>query len=67
LNPILNNLRYTDFANTYIKTGPQIASGSLQGNISVLWYAAHFISFALYGLVLDSIRFGMKKYYNRTK
>jgi hypothetical protein len=67
LNPILNNLRYTNFATNYIKTGPQIASGSLQGDISVFWYVAHFISFALYGLILDSIRFGIKKYSNRVK
>jgi hypothetical protein len=67
LNPIMNYLRYTDFANNYIKTGPKIASGSLQGDISVLWYAVHFISFALYGFILDLIRFGIKKYSNRTK
>jgi len=65
LNPILNNLLNTDFANNYIKTGPKIASGSLQGDISILWYACHFISFALYGLVLDSIRFGINKYSTR--
>jgi hypothetical protein len=67
LNPIMNYLRYTDFANVYIKTGPQIATGSLQGDISVLWYAAHFISFGIYGLILDSIRIGIRKYSNRAK
>lgn len=64
LNPILSNLRYTEFANNYISTGPEIPSGSLQGDISILWYVAHFISFALYGLILDAIRFGIKKYAN---
>jgi len=67
LNPILNKLRYTDFANNYIKTGPKIASGSLQGDVSMFWYILHFISFALYGLILDSIRFGIKKYSSRVK
>ena len=62
LNPILSNLRYTDFANNYIRTGPKIPSGSLEGDISIFWYVAHFISFALYGLILDSIRLGIKKY-----
>lgn len=62
LNPILYNLIHTEFANNYIKTGPKIASDSLQGDISIFWYACHFISFALYGLILDSIKFGIKKF-----
>lgn len=67
LNPILNKLRYTGFANNYIKTGPKIATGSLQGTISILWYVLHFISFALYGLILDFIRLCINKYSNRIK
>jgi hypothetical protein len=67
LNPILSNLRYTDFANNYIKTGPQVASGSLQGDISIFWYFSHFISFALYGLILDSIRAVIMKYSKQKK
>ena len=67
LNPILCNLIHTEFANNYIKTGPKIASGSLQVDISVFWYAWHFISFALYGLILDSIRLGIKRYSRRVK
>ena len=64
LNPILKCLLNTDFANNFIRTGPKIASGSLQGNISIYWYAAHFISFALFGLILDFIKSGIRKYSN---
>ncbi len=61
LNPILNNLRYTHFAEAFIQPGPSIATGSLSGSISIYWYAAHLLSFGLYGFILDIIRLGFKR------
>lgn len=62
LNPIINILRYSNFADKFIKTGPTITCGSLTGYVSIYWYIIHFITFALYGLVLDFILYSIKKY-----
>jgi hypothetical protein len=67
LNPILNSLCYTNFADNVINTGPLIACGSLAGYISIYWYVAHLITFALYGIALDFIIFAIKKYRNISK
>lgn len=61
LNPILGGLRYTKFADRVINAGPHITCGSLAGYISIYWYLAHFITFALYGMVLDFVILGIKK------
>ena len=53
LNLILKSLLYSEFANSVIRTGPKIACGSLTGEIYIYWYVAHFISFVIYGLILD--------------
>lgn len=61
LNIILKNLIYNESVNNLVKTGPKITCGSLTGEIYIYWYIAHFISFMIYGLVLDLIKFGIKK------
>ena len=61
LNVILKSLLYSEFANSVIRTGPKIACGSVAGEIYILWYVAHFISFVIYGLILDLARFCIRK------
>lgn len=65
LNPIINSLRYTNFADNVIRTGPIITCGSLIGYIPIYWYFIHFITFILYGIVLDFVIFGINKYRNQ--
>lgn len=55
-NIILKNLLYNELVNSIIRTGPKIVCGSLTGEIYVFWYIAHFITFIIYGLVLDLVR-----------
>lgn len=65
LNPILKPIiLYTNFANT-LDSGYKIVNGSIQGETSVYWYVAHFISFALMGVALDIIKMLVKKISNR--
>lgn len=63
LNLILKSLLYSEFANSVIRTGPKIACDSLAGEIYIYWYVAHFISFVLYGLVFDFVKFCIRKFY----
>lgn len=67
LNPILYNLRYTDFANEFLNTGPTITCGSLAGEISIYWYVAHLFSFVIYGLIIDTMRLIIKIFKNAKK
>ncbi len=69
INPILSAIRYTDFANNVLSTGPIIVSESLAGEISIFWYIIHFISFTIVGVILDVIKHLIKKYisYRNTK
>ena len=62
LNPILKPIiLYTDFADI-LDSGYKIVNGSIQGETSVYWYVAHFISFALIGVTLDIIKMLVKKF-----
>jgi hypothetical protein len=56
LNPILNNLCYTDFADNVLMQGPIIKVDTIAGEISVYWYVAHLITFIFYGAVLDGFK-----------
>jgi hypothetical protein len=61
LNLILRSLLYSEFANKVIRTGPKIVCGSVAGEIYIYWYVAHFISFVIYGLILDFLKYGIRK------
>lgn len=65
LNPLLNVMRYTDFADNVLHVGPKIVTGSLIGEISIYWYIFHFISFIVFGFTLDAIKYFIKKYFRR--
>lgn len=56
LNPILNHLPY-DIMNA----GLQISCNTIAGSISIYWYIASILSMLFYGIVLDGIRYMMKK------
>lgn len=67
LNPILKPIiLYTDFAEI-LDSGYKIVNGSIQGETSVYWYAAHFISFSLIGVTLDIIKMLIKRISKRKK
>lgn len=61
-NIIMRGLLYSEFAENVIQAGPKIKCGNLAGEIHVYWYIAHFISFIIYGLVFDFLRFLIRKF-----
>lgn len=61
LNPVLNVMRHTAFADNVLNVGPQIVTGSLIGEISIYWYIIHFISFVVFGVILDAIKYFIKR------
>lgn len=56
LNPILNSLTYSTFADNVLNTGIQISCNTLLGKIYINWYIAHFITFTFFGLILDGLK-----------
>lgn len=56
MNVLLKSVLYNDFVVSIVQSGPKIACGSVAGEVYVYWYAAHFITFVLYGLFFDSIK-----------
>lgn len=56
LNPILNQLPYDT-----MNAGLQISCDTIAGSISIYWYIASILSMLFYGIVLDGIRYMMKK------
>jgi hypothetical protein len=64
LNPILSQFSSNITLWNFINSGPRVASNTMSGSISIYWYIAHFISFGVYGVVLDSLKFTIKKYRN---
>lgn len=62
LNPFLNVIRYSDFADNVINVGPKLVTDSLIGEISIYWYIIHFISLVVFGFILDTIKYFVKKY-----
>lgn len=65
LNPVLSFLCYTPFADKVLNTGIQVSCGSLLGKIYINWYIAHFITFTLFGIILDSLKILIKKFGSR--
>lgn len=61
LNPILNSLANTTFADNILDTGIQVSCNTIMGTISINWYIAHFITFTLFGVILDSLKLIIKK------
>lgn len=61
LNPILNSLANTSFADNILDSGIQIPCNTIMGTISIYWYLAHFISFALFGVILDILKLIIKR------
>ena len=61
LNPILSKLCYTSFAENVLSAGPMIKCDTIAGEISLYWYIAHFITFVIYGGILDLLKFIIKK------
>lgn len=60
-NPVLSNLQYTDFAKHVLNSGPIINCRTISGSISLFWYIAQFITFILYGIICDLLKFIIKK------
>ncbi len=56
MNLLLKSVLYNDLVVSIVQSGPRIACGSVAGEVYVYWYVAHFISFMLYGLLLDSLK-----------
>lgn len=56
LNPILNHL-----PNEIMNAGLQISCNTISGSISIYWYIASILSMLFYGIVLDGIRYWIKK------
>ena len=61
LNPILNSLANTSFAHNILDSGFQVSCNTIMGTISIYWYLAHFITFGLFGVILDSLKLIIKR------
>jgi hypothetical protein len=61
LNPIL--MFFERYFLDFMNSGFQVPSGNLSGVISINWYIGSIISFALFGGVIDSIRYFIKNKY----
>lgn len=53
MNVLLKSVLYNDYVVNIVQSGPKIPCGSVAGEVYVYWYAVHFITFVLYGLILD--------------
>lgn len=56
MNVLLKSVLYNDVVVSIVQSGPKIPCGSVAGEVYLYWYAAHFITFVLYGLFFDSVK-----------
>lgn len=65
-NPILNMIAGSNgFINNFMQSGLQISCNTIVGQISIYWYIGSFLTFGVYGGILDLIKWGVKKAHNR--
>ena len=60
-NPILNLLAQSDTAREFMNSGMQITCRTITGSISIFWYIGSVVTFILYGLIFDFIKYLFKK------
>lgn len=62
MNILLKSMLYNDIVTGIVQSGPKIPCGSVAGEVYVYWYGAHFLTFVLYGLLLDSLKAAIGKH-----
>lgn len=67
LNPILNVIADSDALNSFMNSGLQVSCNTIEGQISIYWYVGAVITFIIYGLILDCIKWGVGHLCSRTK
>ncbi len=60
-NPILVAISRSDVGLEFMNSGMQIPSRTMLGSISVFWYIGSVITFIIYGLIFDTIKYFLKK------
>lgn len=61
LNPILNALAMDDVTRTFMNSGFSVPCNTITGEISIYWYIASFLTFLSFGMILDLIRYFLRK------
>ena len=62
-NPILNMIAESDgFLYSFMKSGLQISCNTIEGQISIYWYIGSVLVFIFYGVILDCIKWGVKRW-----
>ncbi len=60
-NPILDIISKSDVGREFMNLGIQIPSRTILGSISIFWYIGSVITFIIYGLIFDLIKYLIKK------
>lgn len=60
-NPILRSISRNEVLCNQFNSGFQIACNTITGYISIYWYIGSVITFFIYGLLLDLVRFILKR------
>lgn len=67
LNPVLRIMSRSDILSAFMNSGPQVASRTISGSISIYWYIGSIVTFIVYGLILDGFRYFLRRISNSTK
>lgn len=67
LNPVLRMLSHSDATSAFMNSGLQVPSRTISGNISIYWYIGSVITFIIYGIIFDGIKYLFKHIPNNTK
>lgn len=60
-NPILDSLANSPYMLNFMNSGLQLACNDIVGSISIYWYIGSVITFVLYGMILDTIKYYIKR------
>lgn len=61
LNPLLNMIADSDgFLYSFVESGLQVSCNTLEGQISIYWYIGSVLTFIIYGVILDCIKWRVK-------
>lgn len=60
LNPILSYICHSEPLQLIMNSGMTISCNTVSGDISIYWYIGSLITFALYGGIIDFIKYKIK-------